>query len=366
MSEAAGPRPPAGPQPRRAARRSPVPALRGVARAWAAGQGPPPRRPHRMLTRASGRSPDGRRGLQSQDGQQGCPPSLGGRCRPVGSEQRRARGGALAALCPLRPWLTHRAGWPCCAGRLASPMRRRSCTWMPGGPAGAPGGHAAGALGMTRMPGSQPQGLGPEAPPRNLLRRCPLRDVPMCVLLSVRARAPERASPRVSLLVVLVRGRAVSPARPGGPALVAAQSSGSPHPVHLGSPGSETELSPQGTGSVCLGPCEVTEVAQPRRGGDGSHLGRAPGRPPGAPRPGLPGSAQQRPARAPPGVASVLPPAPHRQEQVGTWALRPGRIWPVWGPHLGREPQRSWGGRRHSLGPRPGPRDRARSASLCL
>lgn len=365
MSEEAGPRPPAGPQPRRAARRSPVPALRGVAGAWAAGQGPPLGARTACSHVPSGRSPDGRRGLQSQDGQQGCPPSLGGRCRPVGSEQRRARGGALAALCPLRPWLTHRAGWPCCAGRLASPMRRRSCTWMPGGPGGAPGGHAAGALGVTRMPASQPPGLGPEPPPRNLLRRCRLRDVPMCVPPSVRARAPERASPRVSLLVVLVRGRAVSPAHPGGPALVAAQSSGSPHPVHLGSPGSETELSPQGTGSVCLGPCEVTEVAQPRRGGDGSHPGRAPGRPPGAPRPGLPG------------CSSVLlglrlelpvspPPAPHRQEQVGSWALRPGRIWPVWGPHLGREPQWSWGGRRHSLGPHPGPRDRARSASLCL
>lgn len=118
---------------------------------------------------------------------------------------------------------------------------------------------------------------------------CPRACEPVPPSVQAHACAPERASPRVSLLVVLVRGREVSPARPGGPALVAAQSSGSPHPVHLGSPGSETELSPQGTGSVCLGPCEVTEVAQPRRGGDGSHPGRAPGRPPGAPRPGLPG-----------------------------------------------------------------------------
>lgn len=48
------------------------------------------------------------------------------------------------------------------------------------------------------------------------------------------------------------------------------------------------------------------------------------------------------------------------------WALRPGSIWPVPRPHLGQEPQWSWGGRHHSPSPHVGPCDRARSVSLSL
>lgn len=50
--------------------------------------------------------------------------------QPVwGGEGRAGEGGS----CPLRPWLTCRAGWPCCARRSATSRRRRSCLWMPGG-----------------------------------------------------------------------------------------------------------------------------------------------------------------------------------------------------------------------------------------
>lgn len=50
--------------------------------------------------------------------------------QPVwGGEGRAGEGGS----CPLRPWLTCRAGWPCCARRSATSRRRRSCLWTPGG-----------------------------------------------------------------------------------------------------------------------------------------------------------------------------------------------------------------------------------------
>lgn len=81
------------------------------------------------------------------------------------------------------------------------------------------------------------------------------------------------------------------------------------------------------------GPAPAGRGRKPPRAGPRPASGRSSPRAPGL---------QQRPARAPPGVASVLPPAPHRQEQVGSWALRPGRIWPVWG--------RTWGESRSGVG----------------
>ena len=58
-------------------------------------------------------------------------PALGvGADRPVwGGEGRAGEEGS----CPLRPWLTCRAGWHCCARRSATSRRRRSCLWTPGG-----------------------------------------------------------------------------------------------------------------------------------------------------------------------------------------------------------------------------------------
>ena len=81
--------------------------------------------------------------------------------QPWGSMQTSPSGEGRAGeggSCPLRPWLTCRAGWPCCARRLATSRRRRSCLWTPGG-------RGLGVGGVSLSRATNPWGLGPGSPP---------------------------------------------------------------------------------------------------------------------------------------------------------------------------------------------------------
>lgn len=93
------------------------------------------------------------------------PPTSGVAVDQWGSTRRRAGGPCpdgivpTAALADPQSWMTllrREMGQP---HEKKGPHLDARWAW------GAPGGHAAGALGTTSTPASQPRGLGPESPP---------------------------------------------------------------------------------------------------------------------------------------------------------------------------------------------------------